>query len=321
MAGEQFFPWGDSRRLNSYSGYCRRLFGTRVQKIPVDAGFTCPNRDGTLGRTGCTFCRNDAFTPAYCDAAKSVARQIGEGAAFHARRSRGSAVLLAYFQAYSNTYAPLDRLRACYSEALACPGVAGLIVGTRPDCVDGEKLDYFASLARDRYVMIEYGVESTCDATLRAVNRGHDYATARQAIETTAARGIHTGAHFILGLPGESREMLLRQVDRINRLPLDTVKFHQLQIFRDTPLAAEYAAHPERFSFPTVDEYLDLLAEIVRRLRPEIAVERIAGETPARYRCRDGWQGVRHGTLTSLLEKRLAALGAYQGEKFLPLQP
>ena len=216
------YPWGDTRRFNSYAGYFRRLFGCRVQKLSVDAGFTCPNRDGTIGEGGCTFCNNGAFTPSYCMPSKSVGQQIAEGIEFHRNRYRSAQRYLVYFQAFSNTYAPLERLKRLYDEALAHPGVAGIVVGTRPDCVDERKLDYFAGLARDRYVALEYGIESTFDATLRAVNRGHDFACARRAVEMTAARGLHVGAHFILGLPGETDAMLLDQVERINALPLTT---------------------------------------------------------------------------------------------------
>ena len=251
------YPWGDTRRFNSYAGYFRRLFGCRVQKLSVNAGFTCPNRDGTIGEGGCTFCNNGAFTPSYCMPSKSVGQQIAEGIEFHRNRYRSAQRYLVYFQAFSNTYAPLERLKRLYDEALAHPGVAGIVVGTRPDCVDERKLDYFAGLARDRYVALEYGIESTFDATLRAVNRGHDFACARRAVEMTAARGLHVGAHFILGLPGETDAMLLDQVERINALPLTTVKFHQLQVFRATPMAAEYDAAPERFRFWEPEEYID----------------------------------------------------------------
>ncbi len=259
------YPWGDTRRFNSYAGYFRRLFGCRVQKLSVDAGFTCPNRDGTIGEGGCTFCNNGAFTPSYCMPSKSVGQQIAEGIEFHRNRYRSAQRYLVYFQAFSNTYAPLERLKRLYDEALAHPGVAGIVVGTRPDCVDERKLDYFAGLARDRYVALEYGIESTFDATLRAVNRGHDFACARRAVEMTAARGLHVGAHFILGLPGETDAMLLDQVERINALPLTTVKFHQLQVFRATPMAAEYDAAPERFRFWEPEESSNVSPRRLRR--------------------------------------------------------
>ena len=310
------YPWGDSRRYNSYAGYFRRLFGGRVQKLSVDAGFTCPNRDGTIAEGGCTFCVNGAFTPSYCTPAKSIGQQIDEGIEFHARRYRKASRYLVYFQSFTNTYAPLARLRELYGRALAHPAVAGIVVGTRPDCVDEEKLDFFAELARTHYVAIEYGIESTSDATLRAVNRGHDFAAAERAVRMTAGRGLPVGAHFILGLPGESDEMLVAQTARIDALPLTTVKFHQLQIFRGTAMAAQYDADPGRFRFWTVEEYVDLFAEILRRLRPDLVVERFASEAPPRYHYGPNWGLVRNEQLWALLEKRLEELDAWQGELY-----
>lgn len=308
------YPWGDDRPFNSYSGYFKRLFGSRMQKLTINAGFTCPNRDGRVGTGGCTFCNNEAFTPSYCTPAKSVTQQLEEGIAFHRNRYRTAQRYLAYFQSFSNTYAPLEELRRIYDEALAHPLVAGLVIGTRPDCVDDAVLDYFADVARERYVIIEYGIESCYDATLRAVNRGHDFACARRAVEATAARGIHTGAHFILGLPGESDDMLIASADIINSLPLNTVKFHQLQIFRDTPMAADWAQHPERYRFRTLDEYLDLFIRILQRLRPDLVVERFAGEAPPRYHCGPTWELIRNEQLLARLEKRLRETGSYQSQ-------
>jgi len=313
------YPWGDDKRYNRYSAYFRRLMGGRVQKVAINAGFTCPNRDGRVGTGGCTFCNNSAFTPSYCMPHKSITQQIDEGIEFHRNRYRSAERFLAYFQSFSNTYAPLDRLRELYGEALAHPLVAGIIVATRPDCVDEAKLDYFASLARDRYVALEYGIESTCDATLRAINRGHDFAAAQRAVAMTAERGLHVGAHFILGLPGESDRMLIEQVGRINALPLTTVKFHQLQVFADTRMAADYDRDPSQFRFWTADEYIDLFVEILRRLRPDIVIERFASEAPPRFRHGRDWGSIRNQTLWTMLEKRLCETGAYQGEKFLNL--
>ncbi len=310
------YPWGDERRFNSYAGYFRRLFGNRVQKLSVDAGFTCPNRDGRVGWGGCTFCINGAFTPSYCSPAKSVTQQIDEGIEFHRNRYRTAQHYLVYFQSYSNTYAPLGRLKALYDEALRHSDVVGIVIGTRPDCVDEEILDYLAEVARERYVAVEYGIESTSDATLWSVNRGHDFAAAERAVRMTAERGLSVGGHFILGLPGETDGMLLEQTARINALPLTTVKFHQLQVFRGTPMAAEYDAHPERFRFWTLDEYLDLFVEILRRLRPDLVVERFASEAPPRYHYSRNWGLVRNEQLLSMLEKRLELRNAYQGEIF-----
>lgn len=307
---------GDDRRFNSYSRYFGELFGGRVQKVAINAGFTCPNRDGTAGTGGCTFCNNEAFTPSYCLPSKSVTQQIDEGIEFHARRYRKAQRYLAYFQSFSNTYAPLDRLRQIYDEALAHPLVAGIVVGTRPDCVDEAKLDYFARLSSSRYVAIEYGIESTYDDTLRAINRGHDFETARRAVEMTAERGLHTGAHFILGFPGETDRMLMAQVDTINSLPLTTVKFHQLQIFRNTAMAADYERDPGRYPFRSMEAYIDFFIEILRRLRPSLVVERFAGEAPPRHRIGRDWGLVRNEELMARLEKRLEELDVRQGDLF-----
>ncbi len=313
------YPWGDKRRFNSYSGYFRRLMGGRVQKVTVNAGFTCPNRDGTIATGGCTFCNNEAFTPSYCQPAKSVTQQIDEGIGFHHNRYRHAERFLAYFQSFSNTHAPLDRLRAVYDEALAHPLVAGIVVGTRPDCVDDEKLDYFAALReRGAYVTIEYGIESCYDASLRQINRGHDFACARRAVEATAARGIPVGAHFILGLPGETDQMLIDQTALINALPLTSVKFHQLQIFRGTAMADHWAQHPEAYYFRTLDEYIVLFIEILRRLRPDIVVERFAGEAPPQFHIRGNWGLIRNEQLLLLLERQLERQDAWQGQLFVP---
>ena len=308
--------WGDDRPYNSYSAYFRRRFGERVQKVTINAGFTCPNRDGTVGTGGCTFCNNEAFTPSYCQSTKSITQQIEEGIEFHRRRYRTASRYLAYFQSFSNTYAPLEVLRARYGEALAHPDIVGIVVGTRPDCVSEEVLDYFAEVAKTHYVTIEYGIESCYDATLQQINRGHDFACAKRAVEMTAERGLAVGAHFVLGLPGESDEMILEQIEQINALPLTTIKFHQLQVFRGTMMEREYDANPDKFRFWEIDEYLDLMVEIVRRLRPDIVIERFASEAPPRYHHGRNWGLIRNETLWSMLEQRLRDRNAFQGELF-----
>lgn len=309
------YPWGDTRRFNSYSGRFRRLFGQRVQKVVIDAGFTCPNRDGTISSGGCTFCNNDAFSPSYSHKGYSVARQIEEGILFHRNRYQKAQKYLAYFQSYSNTYKPLEELRAIYDQAFGHPDVVGIVVGTRPDCVDEAKLDYFAELAaRGHYVAIEYGIESVYDETLRRVNRGHDFSTAVRAVEMTHARGLHCGAHFILGLPGETEAMLVRQAGAINALPLDTVKFHQLQLFRDTLMARDYAEHPADYRFWSLEAYIDLFIDLLERLRPDLVIERFAGEAPPRYHLiPSAWGSVRNERLLQLLEQRLEERDTWQG--------
>lgn len=292
-----------------------------MQKLSVDAGFTCPNRDGTLGSGGCTFCCNAAFTPSYCSAQKSITQQIEEGIAFHARRYREAQRYLVYFQSFSNTYAPIEVLRDCYEEALAHPLVEGLVIGTRPDCVDPQKLDYLAALAERHYVAIEYGIESVWDESLRRIGRGHDFATAERAVQMSAERGLQVGGHFILGLPDESEERIVAGIERINRLRLTTVKFHQLQLFRGTAMAAEYDAHPERFCFWTVETYIDFVVDLMQRLRPDLVVERFASEAPPRFHHGPNWGLVRNEQLWAMLEKRLIERDTYQGEFFIHLPP
>ena len=237
----------DSRtvgRYNSYIGYFKKTYGERLQKVVVDAGFTCPNRDGLVGTGGCTYCDNAAFHPGYSTAGIPIHEQIDEGIKFHRVRYRKAEKFLAYFQPYSNTYAPLERLRAVYEEALSHPLVAGIVIGTRPDCVDEARLDYLASLARDHVVVIEYGIESVYDRTLKRINRGHSFEDAVRAVEMTAARGLTQGAHFIFGLPGESVEEMLAYAPIINKMPLHSVKFHQLQIVRGTAMEREFKSRP-----------------------------------------------------------------------------
>ncbi len=224
----------------TYADYCRKRFGGTVQKIAVDGGFTCPNRDGTLGLGGCTFCAGEAFAPSYCRTAGSITEQIDEGIRFHTRRHRQKSLYLAYFQSYSNTYAPLEVLRARYEEALAHSRVSGIVISTRPDCVSEPTLDLLRTLGKQKYIAVEYGIESCYDQTLRTVHRGHTFECTRQAILATAARGIDVGGHLILGLPGESREQMLAEADILSALPLSTLKLHQLQLLRGTEMERQW---------------------------------------------------------------------------------
>ncbi|MEG2849305.1 MAG: TIGR01212 family radical SAM protein [Bacteroidales bacterium] len=224
------------KRYNSFVGYFKQKYGCRLQKIVIDAGFTCPNRDGSVSVGGCTYCNNDAFHPNYSTPNKSILSQIEEGIEFHKNRYRTTQNYLAYFQPYSNTYAPLKDLKKLYTQAFEHPAVKGIVIGTRPDCIDNYKLDYLQELSQEKIVIIEYGIESCYDKTLKRINRGHNFATAVKAVEATAARGIHQGAHFIFGLPGESIEQMLCMAPIINELPLNSVKFHQLQIIKGTAM-------------------------------------------------------------------------------------
>lgn len=307
------FPEG--KRYNSFVGYFRRKYGERLQKIVLDAGFTCPNRDGKVGRGGCTYCDNAAFHPSYSTAGKSLHQQMDEGIEFHKVRYRTTEHYLAYFQSFSNTYAPLERLKQLYEEALNHPSVVGIVVGTRPDCVDEQKLDYLAELAKEHVVIVEYGIESCYDETLRRINRGHDFETARRAVEMTAQRGLDVGVHFILGLPGETRQMMLDSCAMINALPIRSVKFHQLQIVKGTRMEQEYAACPEDFKRFTLDEYLDFFVDMLERLRPDIFIERFVGEVPPRFVNETPWGLIRNVELLRLLDRRLEERDTWQGRR------
>lgn len=310
------YPWGHERRFNAYSNYFRSIYGARVQKVSIDAGFTCPNRDGTKAYGGCSYCNNDAFNPSYCLPEKSVSQQIEEGIEFHKWRYTEAVSYLAYFQAFSNTYASLETLRKLYEEALSYPGVIGLIIGTRPDCIDDEKLAYIKELSGKGYIAVEYGIESCYNKTLLRINRGHSFEDAVSAVEKTAALGINTGAHFILGLPGETREEMLNQAEIISSLPLKTVKFHQLQIFKETTMEKEFHDNPADFELFTWEEYLDFFISFLERLNPAIVVERFTGEAPVRFLTGMGWGKKRTDQIVSLFEKRLEELDTWQGRLY-----
>lgn len=313
------YSWGTERRFNSYAGYFKHIFGQRIQKISIDAGFTCPNRDGLVGRGGCTYCNNDSFNPSYCLPQKGISLQINEGIAFHAHRYKNADKFLAYFQAYSNTYAPLPKLKELYSEALEHPNVVGLVIGTRPDCVDEEKLDWLSELSKEKYIVVEYGIESCYNKTLERINRCHDFECAQRAIKATAERGIRMGAHFMFGLPGESLEDMFNASKIISSLPIDSIKLHQLQIIKGTRMEKEYLLQPEDFHRFSVESYIDFLCKFVEHLRPDLIIERIAGEVPPRFLAVPAWCGLRNDQLLSLFEKRLEQLDTWQGKLYSPL--
>ena len=309
------FDFPEGKRYNTSAGRYHRIYGERLQKLVIDAGFTCPNRDGTVGSGGCSYCDNAAFHPGYSTPGKSLLQQIDEGIWFHRRRYPKVNHYLAYFQSYSNTYAPLERLRVLYEEALSHPSVVGLVIGTRPDCVDEEKLDYLARLASEgKVIVVEYGIESCYDETLKRINRGHDFECARKAVEMTAQRGLDVGAHFILGLPGESRRMLLDQCSAISAMPLTSVKFHQLQIVKGTRMEREYSDHPEDFLRLGLEDYLDLVIDILERLRPDLCIERVAGEVPPRFVSETPWGLIRNDGILRLLDRRLEERDTFQGK-------
>lgn len=304
----------EKARYNDYGSFLQQHFAGKVQKISINGGFTCPNRDGSVGRGGCTFCNNQTFNPDYCRSELSVTEQLQEGIHFFARKYP-SMRYLAYFQAYTSTYDNLDRLIARYEEALKVEGVVGIIIGTRPDCMPPALLDYLAQLAQRTFVTVEYGVESTIDTTLQRINRGHDYATAVDAITRTAQAGIITGAHLILGLPGESREDMLSHATRLSQLPLHTIKLHQLQLIRGTVMGNEYEVQPQHFDIPDIDTYIDLAIDFAELLRPDIVIERFVSQSPAELLIAPHW-GVKNHEFTARLLRRMRQRDAIQGSKW-----
>lgn len=309
-------PWGHSRRFNAYPDYMKRTFGGRVQKLTIDAGFSCPNRDGTKGTGGCTFCLNDAFNPSYCVPQKSVIQQIAEGIAFHEKRYRRATQFLAYFQAFSNTHASVETLEKLYRQALGVEGVIGIVVGTRPDCIDDRKLELIKELSVKHHMIIEYGIESVYDETLKRVNRCHTFEDAVEAINRSAEKGILVGGHLIFGLPGESREDMMRSAGVVSKLPLSSIKFHQLQLFKGTQMAAAYAQNPDEFRLFELDDYLEFMVEYIEQLNPQIVVERIAGESPPRFAVIRPW-GPRYDQILIKFEKLLEERNSWQGKKFI----
>lgn len=286
-------------QYNDFGTWLRKRFPDfRIQKISIDAGFTCPNRDGRISTGGCTYCDNRTFNPSYCDRRKSIREQLREGKRFF-NRKYSDMKYLAYFQAFTNTYGSIDSLRRMYEEALAEEDVVGLVIGTRPDCISAPLLDYLEELSRQTFLIVEYGIESANDATLRRINRGHTFECSRKAVEMTAERGILTGGHIILGLPGEDREESLRQAPIISSLPLNILKIHQMQIIKGTRLAEEYLQHP--FPLYTVEEYLHLIADYISLLRKDLVLERFVSQSPPELLIAPRW-GLKNYQFVHLLE-------------------
>lgn len=308
--------WGIGKRYYSYTEFIRKFFGGRVQKVAVDAGFTCPNRDGTLGSGGCMYCDNNAFNPSYCNPEKPIRQQVEEGIEFHAKRYRRAARFLVYFQPYSNTYAPLPVLRQKFEEALNLPDVAGLVIGTRPDCMDDEKLGYLSDLSKNHFIQVEYGVETTNESTLARINRGHTFELSRKIIEKTHSSGVHTGAHFIFGLPGETIEDMMKMAREISALPVDTVKFHQLQIVKGTRMEEEFKSDPAGFHLFSLHEYIDFIVSFTEKLNPSIVIERFTGEVPPRFIDSHNWGLLRNDEILRMIEKEFERRDTWQGKLY-----
>ena len=299
------------RPYYDFSTFLEQYFEGKVQKISVHAGFTCPNRDGAVGTGGCTYCNNQTFNPEYCSPELGVTQQLEDGIRFFARKYPAMRYL-AYFQAYTNTYGELEHLKAMYEEALAVDGVVGLVIGTRPDCMPDSLLDYLEEMSHRTFLMVEYGIESANDDTLRRINRGHDFATAAEAIRRTHERGILVGGHMILGLPGEDRDELMRQAELLATLPLDMLKLHQLQLIRGTRMAREYEESPEDFHLYEVDEYIDLAIDYIERLPQGMVIERFISQSPRSLLIAPDW-GMKNFEFVNRLRRRMDERGAWQG--------
>ncbi len=302
------------QRYNEFGAWLKLQLGCKAQKISLNAGFTCPNRDGKVGLGGCTYCNNQTFNPEYCQTEKSVTQQLNEGKTFFSRKYP-EMKYLAYFQAYTNTYAELEILKRKYEEALAVDGVIGLVIGTRPDCMPNSLLDYLEKLNRQTFIMVEYGIESTYDKTLLRINRGHNHACTVDAIERTAERGIFTGGHIILGLPGETRAEMIEEARTLSSLPLTTLKLHQLQLIKGTRMAEEFIASPSEFHLFSADEYIDLVIDFIENLSPEIVLERFVSQSPASLLAIPGW-GLKNYEFVDKVRKRMEERDSLQGKTF-----
>lgn len=296
---------------NEYGAWLKGRLGGKVQKISINAGFTCPNRDGRVGVGGCTYCNNQTFNPEYCQTERSIIEQLEQGKMFF-RRKYPEMKYLAYFQAYTNTYGGLEELMAKYEEALAVEDVVGLVIGTRPDCMPDALLDYLEELSHRCFIVVEYGVESVYDKTLLRINRGHTHAQTVDAIGRTAARGIPVGVHLILGLPGESREEMIAEAGILSSMPITTLKLHQLQLIKGTQMEQEFKSHPEAFHLFMAEEYIDLVIDFIERVREDIVLERFVSQSPSSLLAVPGW-GLKNYEFVDRVRKRMTERGARQG--------
>lgn len=299
----------ETKHYNDFSTWLRRQLGCKVQKISIDAGFSCPNRDGTLATGGCVFCDNKAFSPAYCRGNKSVKRQVEDGISFF-KRKYNDMKYLAYFQAFTNTYAPVEHLKSLYEEALCVEDVVGIVIGTRPDCVSDDILNYLEELNRQTFMIVEYGIESTDNKILKRINRGHTYECSVRAIERTKERDILVGGHVILGMPGMTEEDCIMEVERLNNTQLDILKLHQLQVVKDTRLAEEYLEKP--FKVFNIDEYIRLVATLIQHIRPDMILDRFISQSPAEMLIAPKW-GIKNYEFANALDNYLTKNNIYQG--------
>lgn len=298
-----------------FSEYLKARFPDfKVQKISVNAGFTCPNRDGSKGRGGCIYCNNASFTPGYCDQFSSITNQIEEGKWFFARKYP-TMRYLAYFQSYTNSYADIDIVISRYQEALSVPDVEGLIIATRPDCMPDEVLEYLQHVSKEKFVFIEYGAESCNNTVLERVNRCHTWQDTVATVERTHKYGLDCGLHLILGLPTEARDSMMQSAKEVSLLPIKSLKLHQLQIIRATHLAKEYAADPQIVHLYDIDEYILLVSDFIERLRPDIALDRFVSQCPPEFLIAPRW-GIKNYEFTAKLIKSMQQRGVTQGSLY-----
>jgi len=303
------------KRYQDYSSFIKLNFGERVQKISLDVGFTCPNRDGSKGHGGCTYCNNNSFNPGYCEPEKSITQQLEQGIAFFSKRHKYQNYF-AYFQAYTNTFSDIESLKKMYNEALAFPGVIGLIIGTRPDCISDELIEYLSFLSKKHFISLEFGVESTLNRTLLAINRCHTFEDSKTAYENCANKGIHLGAHLIIGLPGETRTELLNHAREISKLPIETLKMHHLQIVKQTVMAVQYKRNPESFDLFTSEDYIDFISDFIGFLRPDISIERFASEAPYDLLIAPKWNQMKNFEVVAKIDQKLAEKNSWQGKYY-----
>jgi len=299
--------------FRSYTDFLKGKFGTRVQKLSVHAGMTCPNRDGTKGTEGCIYCLNEAFTPSYCTAAKSITQQISEGIEFHRKRYRRASKYMVYFQAYSNTYTEPAALQKMFEEALSVEGIAGITAGTRPDCISNEIAGILVDFSKKTYIKVELGIESVFDDTLSFIRRGHSMDDTFRALDILHKSNIPAGGHFILGLPGDGKNRMADMTAMISKMGLLSVKLHQLQILRGTPLEQIYRKQEPHFPLFELAEYIDFIVDFAERLNPEIYIERFAAEVPPRYLIAPDWGNLRYDNILQLIIKRFEDRNTYQG--------
>lgn len=311
---EEVFAWGHRRRFNDYSSFIKREFSVRVQKLSLDTGFTCPNRDGTKGEGGCTYCNNKTFNPDYCEPHVEIKKQLDQGINFFIEKYK-TQKYLAYFQAYTNTYADISVLKKMYDEAVSHPKVVGLVIATRPDCVNDEILDLVAEYNKDYYVVIEYGTESTINRTLEMINRRHTYQETVSAVDAAHSRGIKTGLHMILGLPGEDRREILNHAKEISKLPIHTLKLHQLQVIEGTKIAHQFKLMPEIFLNFTAQDYINLVVKFLENLNPKIIVERFISESPREMLISPRW-GLKNFEIVDKIDRQLEIENTWQGKNF-----